>query len=124
MSITTYSVTDHQNATMREATQRPQWLDEQLYPFQSRFVEIDGNRIHYIDEGSGPLLLFLHPGLGWSFTYRNVIKELRSRFRCVALDLPGFGLSQAGAGYQHTLTKDSLLLERFIQELGLVDITF
>ncbi len=34
---------------MREAARRPQWLDEQLYPFQSRFVEVEGNRIHYID---------------------------------------------------------------------------
>ncbi|HLX57674.1 MAG TPA: hypothetical protein VKR83_11670 [Ktedonobacteraceae bacterium] len=44
--------------------QRPQWLDEQLYPFQSHFVGIEGNRIHYIDEGSGPTLLLLHPGVG------------------------------------------------------------
>jgi haloalkane dehalogenase len=102
---------------------RPQWLDEQLYPFQSRFVEIDGNRIHYIDEGTGPTLLFLHPGIGWSFIYRDIIKDLRSRFRCVALDLPGFGLSSAAPGYAHTLTGDSLLLERFIQALGLADIT-
>src|SRR6266704_2927257 len=112
MSTTNISGAHSRSTSLSGTLECPQWLEEQLYPFQSRFVEIDGNRIHYIDEGSGPLLLFLHPGLGWSFTYRNVIKELRSRFRCVALDLPGFGLSQAGAGYQHTLTKDSLLLER------------
>src|SRR5947209_12511840 len=65
----------------------PQWLDEHLYPFQSRFVEIDGNRIHYIDEGTGPILLFLHPGIGWSFMYRDIIKELRSRFRSINFNL-------------------------------------
>lgn len=32
-----------------DTIQRPPWLDEQLYPFQSHVVEIDGNRIHYID---------------------------------------------------------------------------
>lgn len=101
---------------------RPRWLDEQLYPFQSHFVEIGGNRIHYIAEGAGPILLFVHPGVGWSFTYRDVIKELRDHFRCVALDLPGFGLSTAGPDYQHTLTGDSLLIERFIQALDLRDI--
>jgi len=103
--------------------QRPQWLDEQLYPFQSRFVEVEGNRIHYIDEGSGPTLFFVHPGVGWSFMYSDIIQDLRSRFRCVALDLPGFGLSPAAPGYQHTLTGDSRLLERFMQALGLTDVT-
>ncbi len=39
---------------MQDTVTRPQWLDERLYPFQSRFVEIEGNRIHYVDEGSGP----------------------------------------------------------------------
>ena len=68
---------------------RPQWLDEQLYPYQSHFVEVEGNCIHHIDEGSGPILFFVHPGVGWSFMYSDIIQELRSRFRCVALDLPG-----------------------------------
>ena len=102
---------------------RPQWLDEQLYPYQSHFVEVEGNCIHYIDEGSGPILFFVHPGVGWSFMYSDIIQELRSRFRCVALDLPGFGLSPAAPGYRHTLTGDSRLLERFISTLGLTDVT-
>jgi haloalkane dehalogenase len=86
-------------------------------------VEVEGNRIHYIDEGSGPTLFFVHPGVGWSFMYSDIIQDLRSRFRCVALDLPGFGLSPAAPGYQHTLTGDSRLLERFMQALGLTDVT-
>jgi haloalkane dehalogenase len=106
-----------------DTVKRPLWLDEQLYPFQSHFGEIEGNRIHYIDEGSGPTLLLLHPGVGWSFMYSDLIQELRSRFRCVALDLPGFGLSATAPGYQHTLIGDSRLLERFIQALGLTDVT-
>jgi len=120
---TKYNLFDNQGILKQEATQRPQWLDEQLYPFQSRFVEIDGNRIHYIDEGSGPILFFLHPGIGWSFIYRDIIKDLRSHFRCIAPDLPGFGLSPAAPGYAHTLTSDSLLVERFIQALRLRDVT-
>ena len=59
-----------------DTIQRPQWLDEQLYPFQSHFVEIDGNRIHSIDEGSGPTLMLLHPGVGWSFMYSDIIPAL------------------------------------------------
>lgn len=37
---------------------RPAWVDDELFPFESRFVEIDGNTVHYIDEGAGPTLLF------------------------------------------------------------------
>jgi haloalkane dehalogenase len=123
MSTTNVPVFSSHTAGISGAMQRPQWLDEQLYPFQSRFVEVEGNRIHYIDEGSGPTLLLLHPGVGWSFMYSDIIQDLRSRFRCVALDLPGFGLSPAAPGYQHTLTGDSRLLERFMQALGLTDVT-
>jgi len=119
MSTTHIAVAHDDNTDM---IQRPEWLDSELYPFQSHFVEVEGNRIHYIDEGSGPTLLLLHPGVGWSFMYSDMIQALRGRFRCVALDLPGFGLSAAAPGYRHTLTGDSRLLERFIEALGLKDI--
>lgn len=120
MSITNIPATKSDSSN---TFQRPSWLDQQLYPFQSRFVEIEGNGIHYIDEGSGPTLLLLHPGVGWSFMYSEMIQALRGRFRCVALDLPGFGLSAAAPGFEHTLIGDSRLLERFIQALGLSDMT-
>ncbi|MFL5664144.1 MAG: alpha/beta fold hydrolase [Ktedonobacteraceae bacterium] len=125
MSTTNIPVSSNHtaNTNISSTVQRPPWLDEQLYPFQSHFVEVEGNPIHYIDEGSGPIVLFVHPGFGWSFMYSDIIKELRGRFRCVALDLPGFGLSPAVPGYQHTLTGDSWLLEQFIQALGLTDVT-
>jgi haloalkane dehalogenase len=102
---------------------RPPWLDERLYPFESRYVEIDGNQVHYVDEGTGPALLFLHAGPAWSFIYRNFIIGLRDRFRCVALDYPGFGLSTAQEGYGYTLVEHSEIVEKFIQRLNLTEIT-
>jgi len=122
MSTTNTLVSSNQT-NRAEAPTRLQWLDEQLYPFQSHFVEVEGNRIHYIDEGSGPVVLFVHPGFGWSFTNREIIKGLRDRYRCIALDLPGFGLSPASPTYRHSILGDSRLIERFIQTLGLTDIT-
>ncbi len=101
----------------------PAWLDRSLYPFQSRFLALDGHKLHYIDEGHGPLLLFLHANPLWSFQYRNLIAPLRARFHCIALDYPGFGLSDARPDFTHTLIGDSTLVERFIQTLGLSDIT-
>ncbi|WP_419807695.1 hypothetical protein [Sphingomonas sp.] len=38
----------------------PSWLDRAIFPFTSRFVNVDGNRVHYIDEGTRPTLLLLH----------------------------------------------------------------
>ncbi|SHS90520.1 alpha/beta hydrolase [Mycobacteroides abscessus subsp. abscessus] len=76
--------------------ERPAWVDDELFPFESRFVDIDGHRTHYVDEGSGPTLLFLHGNPTWSFDCSTVIQSLRQKFRCIAIDYPGFGLSLAG----------------------------
>src|SRR5262245_21184793 len=78
-----------------QAEARPAWVDPALFPFRSRFVDIDGHRIHFVDEGSGPTILFLHPGPAWCFYFHEFIRDLRDGFRCVALDYPGFGLSVA-----------------------------
>src|SRR5882762_4017568 len=48
---------------------RPRWLTPELFPFESRFADVGGARIHYVDEGSGPVLLFLHGAPNWSFFY-------------------------------------------------------
>ena len=48
-----------------------------LYPFKSRFLDVDGVRMHYVDEGSGPVILMLHGNPTWSFYYRQLIKALR-----------------------------------------------
>jgi haloalkane dehalogenase len=77
-------------------------LQAGLFPFESRFLDADGARVHYIDEGSGPTLVLLHGNPSWSFVYRHVIRALRGEFRCVALDLPGFGLSEPPPGYGYT----------------------
>ena len=44
---------------------RPAWLPFEEFPFESRFLELDGHRIHFLDEGSGPTLLLLHAGPAW-----------------------------------------------------------
>lgn len=62
-------------------------------PFQSHFALIDGHRMHYIDEGSGPVVVLLHGNPTWCFYYRNLIRELRTHFRVIAPDHIGLGLS-------------------------------
>src|SRR5918995_5246098 len=102
---------------------RPAWLPHQEYPFESRFLEIGGNRVHYIDEGTGPLLMFVHAGPSWSFVFRGVVAHLRGRFRCVSLDFPGSGLSPAAPGSEVTLASASRVLEQFVKALDLRKVT-
>ncbi len=74
----------------------------ELYPFASRWFETSYGRLHYVDEGSGQPILLLHGNPTWSFLYRNVIARLRDRFRCVAVDYLGFGLSERPSGFAYT----------------------
>jgi len=106
---------------MQENHDRPDWVDSSLYPFKDQWVMIDGNRIHFVDEGprDAPVLLFIHPGPGWSFTYRYHIMQLSDRFRCVALDLPGYGLSEAREDYDYSLRSQSQALAGFVESLNL-----
>ena len=100
---------------------RPAWVPEDLYPFESRHAEVDGSRVHYVDEGGGPPLLLLHGNPTWSFLYREIVLGLRDRFRCIALDLPGFGLSTAAPGYGFTPAEHADVVERFVLTLDLND---
>jgi haloalkane dehalogenase len=104
-------------------TTTPAWVPRGLYPFESRFADIGGSRVHYVDEGDGPPLLLLHGNPTWSFLYRDVIKGLRDRFRCVAPDYPGFGLSTAAAGYGYTPAEHSRAVEQLVEQLDLRDVT-
>ena len=97
----------------------PDWLPQHQYPFESRYIRIDGSTIHYIDEGEGPLFLFLHGNPTFSFLYRHIIGAMRDRYRCVALDYPGFGLSQPATNYGFTPEEHGHILASFIEKLDL-----
>ena len=102
--------------------QNPDWLDRSLFPFTSRFAEIDGNTVHYIDEGRGPVLLLLHGNPTWSFLYRHIVRTLSAHFRCIALDYPGFGLSTPSPGYGFLPREHSDVVQKLVEHLCLTDI--
>jgi haloalkane dehalogenase len=104
-------------------TARPAWIPSELYPFESHFAELDGAMVHYVEEGSGPPLLLLHGNPTWSFLYREIIKGLSDRYRCIAPDHPGFGLSRAAPGYGHTPREHAAVLEQLVERLDLKDVT-
>ena len=101
---------------------RPTWLPETEWPFPIRTITVDGCQLHVIDEGSGPVLLLVHAGM-WSFVWRDLIADLSGDFRCVAVDFPGSGLTQAPDGYPIGLASNSRLLAGVVDRLGLSEVT-
>jgi len=100
----------------------PSWVDRTLYPFTSHWLKVEENELHYIDEGQGEVLLFVHGTPEWSFGFRDLVKALRDSYRCVAVDLLGFGLSDKPPGEFYTCAAHAGRLEKFIQQLGLKNI--
>ncbi|MBS9535482.1 haloalkane dehalogenase [Mycobacterium sp. M1] len=93
--------------------------DPALYPFTSRWFDSTRGRMHYVDEGTGPPLLMCHGNPTWSFLYRNIITALRDRFRCIAVDHLGFGLSERPTGFGYTATEHVAVLGELIDHLEL-----
>jgi cis-3-alkyl-4-acyloxetan-2-one decarboxylase len=96
---------------------------EQEYPFESHEFQLDGLRYHYLDEGSGPTLLFVHGNPTWSFAFRNLIKALSSNYRVLAVDHIGCGFSDKPQNYSYRLAQHVTNLERFVTGIDLRDIT-
>ena len=94
-----------------------------LYPFESRFIELGPHRMHYLDEGQGETLLMLHGNPTWSFYYRNLVKGLRSQYRCVVPDHIGCGLSDKPQEYNYTLSQHIDNLAALVDHLNLDHLT-
>lgn len=63
------------------------------FPFEPRYVEIRGLRVHYVEQGTGQPILCLHGEPSWSYLYRHLLPPLSTRGRALAMDLVGFGRS-------------------------------
>ena len=63
------------------------------FPFESKFLEVEGSNIHYIEEGEGDPILFLHGNPTSSYLWRNIIPYMIDHGRCIAPDLIGMGRS-------------------------------
>ncbi len=93
--------------------------DPALYPFRSRWFDSSRGRVHYLDEGDGPPLLLWHGNPTWSFLYRNIVVALRGRFRCIAPDYLGFGLSDRPTGFGYKIDEHGRVMGEFVDHLGL-----
>lgn len=97
----------------------PSWLDRSQFPFASHSITLTDGVVHYVDEGSGETLLFVHGTPTWSFEYRHLIKNLAKRYRCIAPDHLGFGLSSRPAGFGYSPEAHAGVLREFVDRLGL-----
>jgi len=97
--------------------------DPRLFPFESRWFESEVGRVHYLDEGEGPPILFLHGNPTWSFLYRGVIIRLRKEYRCIAPDYPGFGLSAHPPDYRYTPEEHASVVRALVKDLDLRNLT-
>ncbi len=92
------------------------------YSFTSHYLSLAGGKIHYIDEGQGPVIVMVHGNPTWSYYFRKLVKHFSSTHRVIVLDHMGCGLSDKPEKYSYTLQQhvenldtllDSLKIERF-----------
>lgn len=95
------------------------WIDPAEYPFESRFFDRGRKRLHYVDEGDGPPIVFVHGCPTWSFMYRYLIRGMRDKFRCLAMDNLGYGLSDKPTNATYRPERQAELLAEFIEDKGL-----
>ena len=95
-----------------------------LYPFQSNHMKLGDLRLHYVDEGSGEVVVAVHGNPTWSFYYRELIKDLRTDHRVLVPDHMGCGLSDRpdDSEYPFTLERRVADFETFMDRLELDEV--
>ncbi|WP_081987996.1 alpha/beta fold hydrolase [Sphingomonas sp. 37zxx] len=93
---------------------------ERMAPAEGSFIEVEGARLHYVDRGSGPVLLLVHGLLGnlRHFTYA-IVDELAKDFRVIAVDRPGSGYSVARGVPKPDIVQQAAIMVAFADALGL-----
>jgi haloalkane dehalogenase len=94
---------------------------EDLYPFDSHFMDINGHDLHYIDKGEGKPVLMVHGNPTWSFYYRHLIQSLSKDFRTIAMDHIGCGFSDKPDAKEYNYTLESRVkdLDTLINRLNI-----
>ena len=101
----------------------PAWLDRAEYPFAPHRFSTPAGAIHYVDEGQGRPVVFVHGNPSWSFGWRHVIKRLSPTRRCVAPDHLGFGLSDKPSGFSYLPQDQAAHFAALMASLDLREVT-
>jgi haloalkane dehalogenase len=93
------------------------------FPYSPKYLEIDGRRVHYLEEGQGEPVLCLHGEPSWSYLYRKMIPPLAVERRVLAMDFVGFGRSDKLAEQEdYSFQLHAATLSSFIATLDLTSI--
>lgn len=92
------------------------------FPFESKYIEVHGSKIHYIEEGEGDPILFLHGNPTSSYLWRNIIPHLTPHGRCIAPDLIGMGKSDK-PDIAYRFVDHAKYVNGFIEAMALKNIT-
>ena len=94
---------------------------EDLYPFKPHYAWINGNKMHYVDQGKGRPVIMVHGNPTWSFYFRHLITSLSGRFRTIAPDHIGCGFSDkpSAKAYDYTLDQRVADLDALIRRLDI-----
>lgn len=92
------------------------------FPYKRQFVEVLGSRMAYVEDGEGPVVLFIHGNPTSSYLWRNIIPYVSDDHRAIALDLIGMGASDE-PDIDYTFQDHYAYVEGFIEALGLENIT-
>ena len=96
----------------------PEPLERRYALPPSRFLEVEGLRVHYRDEGDGPPLLLLHGLTANLFDWQGWAERLRDRHRVIRLDLPGHGLTGPDPRQRYAWPEAAALVLAFLDRLG------
>lgn len=90
-------------------------------PFPTHYLDLNGLRMHYVDEGQGEPVVMLHGNPSWSFMYRDLVRALSPRYRCIVPDHIGMGLSDKPGDrrYPYTLDRRIQDLDRLLEHLSI-----
>jgi haloalkane dehalogenase len=90
------------------------------FPFESKYVSVRGHRLHFVEQGQGDPVLFLHGNPTSAYVYRNVMGKVASASgrRCIAMDLLGFGRSDK-PHLDYSCKLHAEMIAGFIEALGL-----
>lgn len=89
------------------------------YDFTHHFADVNGFRLHYLDEGRGQTVVMIHGNPNWSYYYRNLVVALRDKYRCLVPDHIGCGLSDKPGDdrYEYSLARRVADLESWLDKL-------
>src|SRR5215471_18920808 len=92
------------------------------FPYKSHYIEVHGSKLHYVDEGSGDPILFLHGNPTSSYLWRNILPAVTPLARGIALDLIGMGKSDK-PDIEYRFFDHVTYVEGFIERMGLKNLT-